>query len=143
MFESFVSVHKSYFSMCLWVDFLWPHRPLLPAFLLTKIMGRCQKILSISCSAWKRRRSCFSMGPLHQHLPYNNHINFCRKFQPCEVPGWHEPLHLWSCSYATGSKCDLVPSRVQDSMKVTARMLEDKDWLDKVYFPTNHQRFHL
>jgi len=24
--------------------------------------------------------------------------------------------------------------------QVTARMLEDKDWLDKVYFPTNHQR---
>ena len=25
--------------------------------------------------------------------------------------------------------------------KVTARMLEDKDWLDKVYFPANLHRF--
>jgi len=30
-----------------------------------------------------------------------------------------------------------VPAHIQ---QVTARMLEDKDWLDKVYFPTNLQR---
>ena len=63
-----------HFSLLIRMDFLWPHRPLLSIFLLTKIMEWSQKLLSICCSKWKRRRSCFSMGSLHQHLPYHNHI---------------------------------------------------------------------
>ena len=65
------------------------------------------------------------------------------------MPGWDELVHLWACPYPTGvvvisrnKKNKPKKKKVGDfqDFKVTARMLEDKDWLDKIYFPTNLQR---
>ena len=69
------------------------------------------------------------------------------------MPGWDELVHLWACPYPTGvvvisrNKMNelkkVKKKKVGDfqDFKVTARMLEDKDWLDKVYFPANLHRF--